>query len=224
MAMGKSAMEKDTSARAKDTNAIGLLNTKSRERLTAISAWLVIVYAGVIALVSYLGSEGEPQRVRISVSLAAPFVVAALVALWAKRSNCLWLIMPAGAAIIPAAIISVVTWPLWIFAVLMVVAGWHHFETSSFWKLAISLAVILGIFAAIFSLLVSRDPIEWHSGGTHHFSDNTITAIESLLSAGFLGVVIIVALFAIRSSQSDIATSPTPTPADLSDPTPKTAS
>ena len=89
---------------------------------------VTIAYAAVIGVVRFAGSEGEPGSLRISVSLVAPFVVAALVELLAHSSGRGRLVLAAGAGMIPAAVISVVSLPLWIPALFLAVAGWCQID------------------------------------------------------------------------------------------------
>ncbi|MDE0700048.1 MAG: hypothetical protein F4Y27_09590 [Acidimicrobiaceae bacterium] len=170
-----------------------------------VACGATIAYSVVIALVRFFGSEGEPGSLRISVSLVAPFVVAALVALLAHSVGRGRFVMAAGAGIIPAAVISVVALPLWIPAIMLLVAGWRQTTPGSAKEMAASIVVTIGIFSAMIALLVNRDPLEWYDGPVDQYSNNTITASESLLSATILGLVIIIALAAARPQAVDEA-------------------
>ncbi len=173
-------------------------NNEPMQRWVVVACVATIVYSAGIGLNRFLGSEGEPGSLRISVSLVAPFVVAALVALLANSAGRGRFVMAAGAGIIPAAVISVVALPLWIPAIMLLVAGWRQTTTGSMGEMVSSMVVTIGIFAAMIALLVHRDPLEWFDGPIDQYSNNTITASESLLSATILGVVIIVAMAAAR--------------------------
>ena len=173
-------------------------NNEPMQRWVVVACLATIVYSAGIGLNRFLGSEGEPGSLRISVSLVAPFVVAALVALLAHRSGRGRFVLAAGAGIIPAAVVSVIALPLWIPAGFLVVAGWRQTEPGPVSEMVSSLVVTVGIFAAMIAMLVHRDPLEWLDGAADQYSSNTITASESLLSATILGLVIIVALVAAR--------------------------
>lgn len=181
-----------------------------------IGRWVVpacaatVVYSAVIGWIRYSGSEGEPGSLRISVSLVAPFVVAALVALLSHSTDRGRFILAAGAGIIPAAVISVVSLPLWIPAVVLVVVGWRRTEPGPLSEMISCMVVTIGIFAAMIAMLVHRDPLEWVDGTTDQYSDNTITASESLLSATILGVVVVAALAAVRPPLLEEADSDVP--------------
>ena len=185
-------------------------NNEPMQRWVAVACLATIVYSAGIGLNRFLGSEGEPGSLRISVSLVAPFVVAALVALLANSVGRGRFVMAAGAGIIPAAVISVIALPLWIPAIMLLVAGWRQTMPESMREMVSSLVVTIGIFAAMIALLVHRDPLEWSDGPIDQYSNNTITASESLLSATILGVVIIVALAAARPRIVDEASSDNP--------------
>ena len=185
-------------------------NNEPIQRWVVVACLATIVYSAGIGLNRFLGSEGEPGSLRISVSLVAPFVVAALVALLANSVGRGRFVMAAGAGIIPAAVISVIALPLWIPAIILVVAGWRQTTPGSMREMVSSLVVTIGIFAAMIAMLVSRDPLEWSDGPIDQYSNNTITASESLLSATILGVVIIVALAAARPRIVDEAGSDNP--------------
>ncbi len=172
-------------------------------RWVAVACGATIAYSVVIASIRFFGSEGEPGSLRISVSLVAPFIVAALVALLANSAGRGRLVMAAGAGIIPAAVISVVALPLWVPAIVLLVAGWRRTTPGSLKEMAASIFVTIGIFSAMIALLVNRDPLEWSDGSVDQYSNNTITASESLLSATILGLVIIVALAAARPRTVD---------------------
>lgn len=178
-------------------------NNESIQRWVIVACLATIAYSAVTALIRFLESEGEPGSVRISVSLVAPFVVAALVALLAQSAGRGRFVMAAGAGIIPAAFISVLTIPLWIPAILLLVVGWRQTQPGPMREMVSSMVVTIGIFAAMIALLVHRDPLEWTEGTIDQYSNNTITASESLLSATILGVVIIVALAAVRPTLVD---------------------
>ncbi|MDE0067238.1 MAG: hypothetical protein OXN44_10255 [Acidimicrobiaceae bacterium] len=168
------------------------------QRWVVVACLATIAYSVVIALIRFAGSEGEPGSLRISVSLVAPFVVAALVALLTHSVGRGRFVMAAGAGIIPAAVISVIALPLWIPAIMLLVAGWRRTTPGSAKEMAASVFVTIGIFSAMIALLAHRDPLEWSDGSVDQYSNNTITASESLLSATILGLVIIVALAAAR--------------------------
>ena len=175
------------------------------QRWVVVACLATIAYSAVIGLMRFLGSEGEPGRLRISGSLVAPFVVAALAALvahWAGRGRFL---MAAGAGIIPAAVVSVVALPLWIPAILLVVVGWRETAPGKMIEMIASMVVTVGIFASMIVLLVHDDPIEWIHDGIDNYSSDTITASESLLSATILGLVLMVALAAARPRVADEA-------------------
>lgn len=179
-----------------------LMQNNGQPQRSVVAACLVtIVYSAAIGVVRFVGSEGEPGSLRISVSLVAPFVVAALVALLAQRAGRSRFVLAAGAGIIPAAVISVFSLPLWIPALFLAVSGWRQLDRTApgrVSEMVASVLVTVGIFAAMIALLVRRDPLEWLDGTTDQYSDNTITASESLLSATILGLVVIVALLAAR--------------------------
>ena len=59
-------------------------NNGPLQRRVVAACLLTIVYSAGIGVIRFVGSEGEPGSLRISVSLVAPFVVAALVALLAQ--------------------------------------------------------------------------------------------------------------------------------------------
>ena len=187
-----------------------LRNNEPIQRWVVVACLATIVYSAGIGLNRFLGSEGEPGSLRISVSLVAPFVVAALVALLANSVGRGRFVMAAGAGIIPAAVISVVALPLWIPAIMLLVVGWRQTTPGSMREMVSSMVVTIGIFAAMIALLVHRDPLEWSDGPIDQYSNNTITASESLLSATILGVVIIVALAAARPRIVDEAGSANP--------------
>ena len=187
-----------------------LRNNEPIQRWVVVACLATIVYSAGIGLNRFLGSEGEPGSLRISVSLVAPFVVAALVALLADSVGRGRFVMAAGAGIIPAAVISVVALPLWIPAIMLLVVGWRQTTPGSMREMISSMVVTIGIFAAMIALLVHRDPLEWSDGPIDQYSNNTITASESLLSATILGVVIIVALAAARPRIVDEAGSDNP--------------
>lgn len=177
-------------------------NNGSLQRRVKAACLLIIAYSAGIGVIRLVGSEGEPGSLRISVSLVAPFVAAAVVALLAQRAGRGHFILAAGAGIIPVAAISIVSMPLWIPAVYLAVAGWKQLdrsETGQLAEMASSVLVTVGIYAAMIALLFRRDPLEWRDGTTEQYSDNTITASESLWSATILGLVIIVALLAVRT-------------------------
>ena len=178
-------------------------NNEPMQRWVVVACLATIVYSAGIGLNRFLGSEGEPGSLRISVSLVAPFVVAALVALLANSVGRGRFVMAAGAGIIPAAVISVIALPLWIPAIMLLVAGWRQTEPGPVSEMVSSLVVTVGIFAAMIAMLVHRDPLEWLDGATDHYSNNTITASESLISATILGLVVIVALVAARPPLAD---------------------
>ncbi|MCQ3807976.1 MAG: hypothetical protein OXB92_06010 [Acidimicrobiaceae bacterium] len=176
-------------------------NTDPLQRWVAVACVATNAYAVVIGVVRFVGSEGEPGSLRISVSLVAPFVIAAQVALLAHFSGRGRLVLAAGAGMIPAAVISVVSLPLWIPALFLAVAGWRQIDRTDpapVSEMVSSVVVTVGIFAAMIALLVQRDPLEWLDGTVDQYSDNTITASESLLSVTILGLVVIVALLAAR--------------------------
>ena len=178
-------------------------NNDPLQRWVVVACLVTIAYSAGIGVIRFFGSEGEPGSLRISMSLIAPFVVAALVALLAQRSGRGRFVLAAGAGIIPAAVISIVSLPLWIPAGFLVVAGWRQTEPGPVSEMVSSLVVTVGIFAAMIAMLVQRDPLEWLDGTTDQYSSNTITASESLLSATILGLVIIVALVAARPPLAD---------------------
>lgn len=181
-------------------------NNGPPQRWVVAACLVTVVYSAGIGVVRFVGSEGEPGSLRISVSLVAPFVVAALVALLAQRSGRGRFVLAAGAGIIPAAVISNVLLPLWIPALFLAVAGWRQLdraEPGPVSEMVSSVVVTVGIFAAMIALLVRRDPLEWLDGTTEQYSNNTITASESLLSATILGLVVIVALLAARPALVD---------------------
>lgn len=180
------------------------------QRWVVLACLAAIAYAVVIALIRFFGSEGEPGSLRISVSLVAPFVVAALVALLANSAGRGRFVMAAGAGIIPAAVISPVALPMWIPAIVLLVAGWRRTTLGSLREMAASIVVTIGIFSAMIALLVHRDPLEWSEGSVDQYSNNTITASESLLSATILGLVVIVVLAAARPPVVDEADSDDP--------------
>ena len=175
-------------------------------RWVRVACGVTIVYSLVIVLIRYTGSEGEPGSLRISLSLAAPFAVAAVVALIAQSANRGHFVMAAGAGIIPAAMISVVAWPLWIPAVALLFFGWYQLSTTRVLirDFLAGAVVTAGIVMAMVALLYFRDPIEWQDGTVEQYSNNTITASESLISASFLGLVVIVALATARPRASEI--------------------
>jgi len=175
------------------------------QRWVVAACWATIAYSAVIASIRFFGSEGEPGSLRISVSLAAPFLVAALVALLAHSAGRGRFVMAAGAGIIPAAMISIVALPLWVPAIVLLVAGWRRTTPGPLSEMAASIVVTIGIFSAMIAMLVHRDPLEWSEGSVDQYSDNTITASESLLSATILGLVMIVALTAARTSNAEDA-------------------
>ena len=185
-------------------------NNEPMRRWVVVACLATIVYSAGIGLNRFLGSEGEPGSLRISVSLVAPFVVAALVALLANSAGRGRFVMAAGAGIIPAAVISVIALPLWIPAIMLLVVGWRQTTPGSMREMVSSMVVTIGIFAAMIAMLVHRDPLEWSDGPIDQYSNNTITASESLLSATILGVVIIVALAAARPRIVDEAGSDNP--------------
>lgn len=188
-------------------------NNGPLQRWVVAACLATIVYSAGIGVFRLVGSEGEPGSLRISVSLVAPFVVAALVALLAQRSARSSLVLAAGAGIVPAAVISVSLWPLWIPALFLAVGGWRQLDRSELGRLSemvASVVVTVGIFGAMIALLVRRDPLEWLDGTTEQYSNNTITASESLLSATILGLVAIVALLAARQTPADQTTSEGP--------------
>ena len=192
-------------------------NTDPLQRWVVVACLVTIVYSAGIGAARFVGSEGEPGSLRISVSLVAPFVVAALVALLAYSSGRGRFVLAAGAGMIPAAVISVVSLPLWIPALFLAVAGWRQLDRTDpgpVSEMVSSVVVTVGIFAAMIALLVQRDPLEWLDGTVDQYSNNTITASESLLSATILGLVIIVALVAARPPLVDAS----PTPVDEAGP------
>ena len=173
-------------------------NEGPMQRWVVAACLVTIAYSAGIGLNRFLGSEGEPQSLRISVSLVAPFVVAALVALLANSAGRGRFVMAAGAGIIPAAVISPIALPLWLPAIFLIVAGWRRTVPGRMSELVRSMVVTVGIFASMIVLLVQDDPIEWIHDGIDNYSSDTITASESLLSATILGLVLIIALVSVR--------------------------
>lgn len=176
----------------------GTIDNRQLQIWVVVACLGVVAYSLAIAMVRFFGSEGEPGSLRIAVSLVAPFVVAALVALLAQAAGEGRFVMAAAAGIIPAAAISLWVLPLWIPAIALGYLGWKQYGTVSTREYWSFLVVTGGIIAAMIALLVKRDPLEWNQGTIHQYSDNTITASESLLSASILGVVLVVALIAMR--------------------------
>ncbi len=188
-------------------------NNDPLQRWVVAACMVTIVYSGGIGVARFVGSEGEPGSLRISVSLVAPFVVAALVALLAHASGRARFVLAAGAGIIPAAVISIISLPLWLPALFLAVAGWRQIdraEPGPVSEMVSSVVVTVGIFTAMIALLVQRDPLEWFDGTVDQYSNNTITASESLLSATILGLVVIVALVAARTPLVDPGSSTDP--------------
>lgn len=175
-----------------------MLNRFGPQRITVVACWFTFLYAGFVGLVRFFGSEGEPGSLRISVSLVAPFVVAALVALLAVSAKRWIFVGAAGAGILPAAIVSLVLLPLWVPALLFLYFGFRQSKDSSLLDQVVSVVVMVGIFGAMIALLVMRDPLEWRYGTIEQYSNNTITLTESLLSASILGVVLVLTFLASR--------------------------
>lgn len=196
-------MMSDPDADAKDNRQFQLW--------VVVACLVTVAYSVVIALVRFFGSEGEPGSLRISVSLVAPFVVAAVVALLAQAAGEGRFVMAAAAGIFPAAAISLWVLPMWIPAIALAYLGWRQNGPVRLKEYGSFFVVTGGIIAAMIALLVKRDPLEWNQGTIHQYSDNTITASESLLSATILGVVLIVALIAMRPAFTDKYSSPTVT-------------
>ncbi len=175
-----------------------MFNKFGAQRTTVAACWFTFAYAAFIGLFRFFGSEGEPGSLRISVSLVAPFVVAALVALLASSSKRWIFVGVAGAGILPSAVVSLVLLPLWVPALVLLYCGFKELKLSSLLDQVVSVLVMVGIFGAMISLLVMRDPLEWRYGTTEQYSNNTITSTESLLSASILGAVLVVTLLALR--------------------------
>lgn len=180
-----------------------LRDSGSMQRWVVVACLATIVYSAVIGAIRFFGSEGEPGSLRISVSLVAPFVVAAVVALIAQSAGRGRFVVAAGAGIIPAAVISVIALPLWIPAIALMVLGWRQTGPGPLKEIVASMVVTVGIFAAMIAMLVQRDPLEWQDGTIDQYSNNTITASESLLSATILGLVIMIAMTAARPALVD---------------------
>lgn len=161
------------------------------------AALLVMLASVPVAVVPYLLSEdGQPDRLRYSLSFAAPFFAAGLLAWLSDRRGTPTYVMTAGLALVPISVISIIAIPLLVPALMLAVLGARASRPGWSAEKAAGIVVILAFIASMMALLVHDDPAVWATADGHqHSTDDLVTGTESLISLAFLAAAFLIAWF-----------------------------
>jgi hypothetical protein len=167
----------------------------AKELTVAVGAALLIAAGCVVAVVAVAGGvEGEPDRLRLGVSLGTPYVVGGMVTLIGLARGVPRHAVAVGAALVPLSMVSVVTLPLLAVALTLLVVGVA--ATRPGWSIEIpaGLVIAVGLIASMVVLLAFREPVTWRTADGIALAERTSltgTLVSAAILAGVLGAAMV---------------------------------
>ena len=185
--MSHESVRQQASSNASDPK---LSSTGSGSPFWTLPAFLVIGGGLLLTVGVYVAGEpGEPRSPLAPLAFGAPTLVAGLLALFGILRGHPAMVLAAGIALLPLSFISVVLWPMFLPAALLIAYGAGRTRGTSLGEVAAAVVVAVGLPVALFAMLVHQDPAMWISddgkrgGGSSDIVTNAEVAVSLAITA-----------------------------------------
>jgi hypothetical protein len=182
------------------------MEASSRVSAHRLGVWpllaLIVMAGGSLSATVhyYAGDPDVPESVLADAAFGAPVVMAGMLAFFATIRPHPAVLTAAGLAVLPIALVSVVTWPLLLPAGLLFVRGSTGLRRPSTGGIVAGGVIAVGLPVAFVLLLVHQDPVSWQTSDRSGSSSDVITRAEAIASLLLVGVVGIVGAVALKDA------------------------